>query len=270
MSVLTIRFESIKGTPASYHSDNGTNFVGAVYELEDCLRRLDQSKITDQLGQRGVTWNFNPPAAPHFGAAWERLVRSAKRALQFVLRQQTLTDEILATALKQVQCLLNGRPLTHVSINPDDPEALTPNHLLIGRSNPTIAPDVFDKHDMSMTKRWRFAQALATWFWRRWMREYVPNLIERRKWRVHGRNLKIGDIVLIVDPNTTRGEWPLGRITEVYSSKDGVVRSPSVRTTSNVLHRPVTKLCLMEAAESDSSVNNGVRPSRTQGWICYG
>ena len=76
-----IRFESIYGTPVSSRSDNGTNFVGAVHELKDCLRHLDQSKITDQLGQRGVAWNFNPPAAPYFSGAWERLVRSAKRGI---------------------------------------------------------------------------------------------------------------------------------------------------------------------------------------------
>lgn len=57
-----------------------------------------------------------------------------------MLRRQTLADEILATALKQVRSLLNEPPLTHVSVNPNDPDVLTRN-LLISRVNPTIVPD---------------------------------------------------------------------------------------------------------------------------------
>lgn len=80
LSVLT-RFESRRGTPAVYYSDNGTNLVGAVNELASCLSNLNQQKISRELTKRDVTWKFNPPASPHFGGVWESLVHSAKRAL---------------------------------------------------------------------------------------------------------------------------------------------------------------------------------------------
>ena len=119
------RFGDRRTTPTHYHSDNGTNFVGAVRKFSECQRR-------------NVTWSFNPPATPNFGGAWEGLVQSSKRALNFVLNEQTLTDDILSTALVQVEKLLNGRPLTYVSVNPADPEPITPNHLLLGHENPYI------------------------------------------------------------------------------------------------------------------------------------
>ena len=74
-----LRFEQRRGTPAAYYSDRGTNFVGAQSELRGCLDRLDEKRIHERLSLRQVKWVFNPPGAPHFGGAWESLVKPAKR-----------------------------------------------------------------------------------------------------------------------------------------------------------------------------------------------
>ncbi|KAK3726366.1 hypothetical protein QZH41_006066, partial [Actinostola sp. cb2023] len=104
-----------RGRPSHIWSDNGTNFVGAEKELRDGLKRLDKERIYDQLSQDGIQWHFNPPSSPHFGGIWERLVQSAKRALRVVAGKQCVTDETLLTFMAEVESLLNGRPLTHVS-----------------------------------------------------------------------------------------------------------------------------------------------------------
>ena len=53
-----------------------------------------------------------------------------------VLDGRSLTDDgRLKTTLCLVQQTLNARPLTSVSDDPDDLEALTPNHFLLGRAN---------------------------------------------------------------------------------------------------------------------------------------
>ncbi|XP_045028561.1 uncharacterized protein LOC123471391 [Daphnia magna] len=56
-------FEDRRTTPKHYHSDNGTNFVGAVREFSECLRRMEQLAIQDGRKRRTVTWSFNPPSA---------------------------------------------------------------------------------------------------------------------------------------------------------------------------------------------------------------
>ena len=43
------RFQNRRGVPASYHSDNGTNFVGAQRELATCLENLNQHAIKEHL-----------------------------------------------------------------------------------------------------------------------------------------------------------------------------------------------------------------------------
>jgi hypothetical protein len=231
--------------------------------LKTCLERWNQAHLTDQLAQEGVKWIFNPPAAPHFGGVWERLVKSAKAALKIVLRERPVSDEILATAFSEVTSLLNGRPLTFVSMNPEDLEPLTPNHLLLLRPQPALPPDVITPSDLNSRKRWRIAQAIADHFWRRWLREYLPFLTERRKWLQQSPSLKVDDVVLVADPNTPRGHWPLGRVIEVYPSRSGEVRSALVKTKTGSYVRPVAKLCLIETEEPDPSRSSAMDSSST-------
>ncbi|XP_057366956.1 uncharacterized protein LOC130687815 [Daphnia carinata] len=229
------RFQNRRGVPASYRSDNGRNFVGTQRELAACIENLNQSAILRHLSRQPTSWYFNPPASPHFGGVWERMVRAAKQALQFVLGNQRLSDEILLTALTHVENVLNSRKLIPPSEDPTDPESLTPHHLLLGRANPNHPPDVFTGRDLSSKKRWRIAQAVADQFWQRWY-ENQPNL-------------EVGDIVVLIDPVNPRGSWPIGKITKVFAGPDKVVRSAMVQTNGTDLHRPAHKLCLLESVD---------------------
>ena len=116
------RFVARRGPPSDIYSDNGTNFVGADRELKQSLQEWNQSQIADVLSQKGIQWHFNPPAAPHFGGIWERLVQSCKKALKVVLHGQVVTDEVLETAFAETEALVNSRPLTEVSSSSSDLE----------------------------------------------------------------------------------------------------------------------------------------------------
>ena len=70
-------------------------------------------------------------------------------------KEQILDDEGLATLLCEVECIVNGRPLTKVSDDPRDMEALTPNHLLLLRSGPSAPPGLFSKDEIYSRRRWR-------------------------------------------------------------------------------------------------------------------
>ena len=71
---------------------------------------------------------------------------------------------------------------------------------------------------------WRQSQVLANFFWRRFTKEYLPSLTERKKWKEKKRSLKDGDVVLVAEPNLPRGVWPLGRIMSTHPGQDGLVR----------------------------------------------
>ena len=66
-----------------------------------------------------------PPAAPHFGGVWERFGRSCKKAMYAVLGNRSVTEDVLPTTMCIVEQTLNARPLTPVSSDVNDLEALT-------------------------------------------------------------------------------------------------------------------------------------------------
>ena len=103
------------------------------------------------------------------GGVWERVIRSVRK----------VSGEALRTLMTEIECILNGRPLTPSSDSPADLEALTPNHLQLLRPNNTMPPGVFSKDDMYCRRRWRQIPYLTSVFWKRWLSEYLPTLQER-------------------------------------------------------------------------------------------
>lgn len=131
----------------------------------------------------------------------------------------------------EVESIVNSRPVTKVSDDPRDMEALTPNHLLLLRSGPSAPPGVFSKDEVYSRRRWRQVQYLADIFWRRWTKEYLPSLQERQEWNRARRNCAVDDIVLVTDASCPRSCWPLGRILEVQiNANDGHVRRVTAKT----------------------------------------
>ena len=95
-------------------------------------------------------------------------------------------------------------------------------------------------------------------FWSRWIREYLPELQNRREPYGRGEQLKVGDVVLIADGNLARNTWPRGLVTTTYPGADGVVRAADVYTRGGVLRRPTKKLVILPEnpafpAQSDAS-----------------
>ena len=241
------RFMARRGHPRKLWSDNGTNFVGACAELRKGVQELRQSDVQLYCSRKEVEWIFNPPHASHMGGIWERLIRTIRKTMAALLMtfRQRLTDEVLETLLCEVEAIVNSRPITKVTLDTADPTPLTPNHLLLLKEGPDSPPGSFSKGDM-YRRRWKYVQHLANQFWRRWVRNYLPELQKRQKWLNSSKNLKKDDLVLICDENTPRGLWPLGIITEVKESRDGLVRSVKIKTKSSILTRPVTKVVSLE------------------------
>ena len=48
------------------------------------------------------------------------------------------------------------------------------------------------------------------------------------KWTSENRDLKVDDVVLVIQLDSPRGRWPLGRVTEVYPGRDGYTRVAQV------------------------------------------
>jgi hypothetical protein len=187
------------------------------------------------------------------------MIRSVCRILRAILGDTLVDDEILHTTLLEVEKILNDRPLTKVMSDPKDEKTLTPNSLLLLYRNPATQGST--NSDLTLGKRWIKANQLAEQFWRRWVKEYLPNLQTAHRWLRQGKNLHRGDVVLLGDGDRPRGRWPKGVVEEAHTSRDGLVREVTVRTTAGTYRRDVRQLYLLEAHEKNVSGSTLVHPS---------
>ena len=253
---------AIRGHIQSIRCDQGSNFIGADRELRTALLELKEDNIRSFLQSRHCEFVFNSPDSSHMGGVWERHIRTIRSILNTMLYQNKYRLDVssLRTFLYEVMAIINGRPLTVQNLSdPNSLDPLTPNHILTMKSNIIIPPPGnFTKEDVYLRKRWRRLQFITNEFWSRWRKEYLVSLQPRQKWLKTQRNFGIGDIVLLKDVNTVRGEWSLAKVKELLPTADGLVRRVKIVVGDShlrnngtriskltVLERPIHKLVLL-------------------------
>ncbi|XP_041784360.1 uncharacterized protein LOC121602553 isoform X2 [Anopheles merus] len=252
--IFAIRnFTARKGLPLEFVSDRGTNFVGASRELKEAAALIDVDRLMAEFVQPGTKWVFNPPAAPHFGGSWERLIQSIKKTLASFDLPHHPTDELLRARLSEVELIVNSRPLTEIPLEDEAESPLTPNHFILGSSNGSKPPLPFDDSTPSVRKSWKSAQQFADMFWKRWVIEYLPTLTKRSRWYKQTKPLDEGDLVLVADGNNPRNCWPRGRIVKVYRAADNQVRRVTIQTNSGLLDRPAVNVAILEVGTTKLS-----------------
>ncbi|XP_075157736.1 uncharacterized protein LOC142231004 [Haematobia irritans] len=242
------RFIARRGCPDTIFSDNGTNFVGASREIERDFKaflREGCDSVSSTFAHRGLSWRFIPAGAPHMGGLWEAGVKSFKVHFRKEAQNLRYTFEELSTVLARIEACLNSRPLCPLSEDPDELDALTPGHFLIGA--PLLAPAevLVTEKPLSLVNRFRKVQALAHQFCIRWKEEYLKSLHMRYKWKCSERSIAQGDLVVIRHEQLPPTSWRLGRVVDVFPGVDGHIRVADVRTANGVVRRPITKLVIL-------------------------
>ena len=122
-----------------------------------------------------------------------------------ILKDADVNDEELMTAFSGAEALINSRPLTYQSAEVKDSIPLTPNHFLHGQAGGQFAPEVVDEVTYNPKRRWRRVQELIRHYWHRWLREWLPSLSPRQKWFKMKKDVKPGDVVLVISPEEVNG-----------------------------------------------------------------
>lgn len=242
------RLMARRGKVSTMYSDNGTNFVGANKELKRLhLQHMkDYGKISEAFAEDGLTWSFIPPSSPHFGGLWEAAVKSVKRHLKIVAGNASLNFEELSTLLTQVESILNSRPITPLSSDPNDLSFLTPGHFLIGCPLTDCPQERLSDVTSNRLSKWERVEKIRQHFWSRWQREYLLRFQQRTKWKQSGGAQPFeGQMVIIRDDQLPPLRWLMGRIVAVHPGKDGVVRVATVRTQTGEIKRAIAKLCAL-------------------------
>ena len=79
-------------------------------------------------------------------------MQCTKKTLKSVLQNRIVAKEALRIALVEAEGILNSRPITHVSSDADNIEALTPNHFLLLRENPSNEEADVSEREINSTK----------------------------------------------------------------------------------------------------------------------
>ncbi|XP_055314000.1 uncharacterized protein LOC129575097 [Sitodiplosis mosellana] len=230
------RFIARRGLCHDVFSDCGTNFVGADNDMKRSqadFEMLMSKEVLPHLNNRGIKW--------HFSLA-EAAVKSMKFHFCRIIGQAKLTFEEFSTVLARIEAVLNSRPISPISNDPNDLNALTPGHFLIGgallaRPQPPTS--------CNPVKRYQMMETMVQHFWQRFRNDILSTMQVRTKWQDQQPNLNIDDLVLIKDDRFPVNQWPMGRIIGIHPGADKLVRAVSIRTPHGMLKRPITKLCII-------------------------
>lgn len=256
------RFIGRRGKPTNMYSDNGTNFVGAnkeIMELVELTKSESHNRdVSDELAKVGVCWKFNVPSAPSHGGLWEAAVKSTKYHLKRIAGVTRLTFEELSTLTVQIEAILNSRPLSPESNDPNDLRALTPGHFLIGQALTTIPDPDLTSTATNRLVRWQLIQLMTQQFWKRYNAEYISRLQQRPKWMKTEPEITLGAMVIVKEDNLPPLQWKLARVIKLHPALDGHVRSVTVKTALGEYKRPIVKLCLLPVETAGFSTSNNL------------
>lgn len=240
------RFVGRRGLPKKVVSDNGRNFIGAsrtlLKEFKQFIKK-SSAETSQKYVVHGLEWSFIPPHAPHMGGLWEAAVKSFKFHFRRIMSSHRCTFEEFATILARIEGVLNSRPISALSQDPNDISALTPGHFL--RGGPIMALPELHCDNLSLLNRWEKLKGLHHQFAVRWKEDYLRNLQKRYKWKAPLPNINQDDLVVVIDDLLPPSEWRLGRVQKVYTGTDNNVRIADIRTESGIINRPIVKLCLL-------------------------
>ena len=253
------RFIARRGKPRLVISDNasqlklGSSVIGKIW-----ANVITDLEVQSYIANECIKWKFTIEYAPWQGGMYERLIGLTKRSLKKSLGKSTVSGQQLLTFVTEVEAVTNSRPLTYVSDDINSSKVLSPSHFLT-LNYKTGIPDVednYDPYDTSTTDlltSWRKGQDQLNRFWYTWRTEYLQSLRERRlrMKSVKGeidRDPVVGEVVIVGEEDMPRGNWKVGRITDlIVSDIDGEIRGAKLHTsTGTTIKRPMRLLYPIE------------------------
>ncbi|XP_075162794.1 uncharacterized protein LOC142235427 [Haematobia irritans] len=189
----------------------GFDFAGP-FEIKNYAGRSlakDFIKASQQLRPSKYNLALHTSWSTPYGGLCEAGVKSFKQHFKKSAGSLKYTFEEFQTLLTKIEACLNSRPLTPLSPNPSDINALTPGQCLI--ESPILVPiyPEVKEPSLSIQNRWQRLKAMYQHVCNRWKNKYLKELQKRHKWKKSEANLKKHMLVVIRDENLHQiaGAW---------------------------------------------------------------
>ena len=261
------------GRPKFLISDNASYFRSA----KTLLRKIFNEKIAKE---QNLDWILSTQYSPHSNGAVEKLNHIIKSKIMRILKNAMLTHQQVFDLFDEVTGMVNSRPLA-AQINGNNIDNVSPNMLVFGKNFDLFNDCRSTRNNIldaktDFIKQLRHRRLLLNSMWRSFAQSYVEDMTLRTKFKDDGsqRQAAINDVVFFFDtrpkkkktkgvkrvkgvkePPTTsspRSSWLIGRITEVFPDKLGIVRKARVLLRDgNSYVRSTRSIAFLETMESD-------------------
>ena len=223
------RFASLRGWPVKLFSDPGSQLESSSGSLESWWTTM-KDQLSNFAAGTNFSWEVSPANSPWRQGKSEVRIKVLKRLITIAVGSSRLTPSELQTVIFEAANLCNERPIGVHRVPKSDGsfQVLTPNSLLIGRSLNKVPDDSELALHLKKSDRFQLIQQITMDFWTRWTEEVTPESIVRQRWHETGRNIQVGDVVLIHEKSPIKGKYKLGLVESVKVSHDGLVRSCAV------------------------------------------
>ena len=160
----------------------------------------------------------------------------------------------------EIEAHLNNRPLTYVSSELNEPEPLTPSHLLYGGVINTVPHSLTPQDKLTdmnfqeagsqlhtLSKKAKSQALLIQHFWSRWKKEYLTSLRETyiTSGESNKEKIKVGDVIIVHD-DCPRLKRHLAVVQELQRGSNNFVRSAVIHTDKGITNWPISKLYPLE------------------------
>ena len=152
---------------------------------------------------------------------FEKMIKIVKGCLHKCLHHRKISERELITILSEIEAVVNNRPITYVTSDINDGEALTPSHLLYGRQlrlypNVVTVDRIFDpvNHLEILHAYHNKLSKCIVKFTNMWETEYLQSLRERHlsMSKINIREPILNEVVIVKNKEHNRKRWNLGRI----------------------------------------------------------
>jgi hypothetical protein len=163
--------------------------------------------------------------------------------------------------------MVNERPLGTLSGGDSELSIITPNSLLLGRSQAKNPGGWQPTTSSTKLQCFNQVQMVSDSFWNYWRKIVAPGLVTDSIWHMKKRNLQPCDVVLVLKDSPLKAEYRLARVKATYPDKDGVVRNVWISyknykvgervvkytgTADTDILRPVQRLALVVPVEEQT------------------
>ena len=222
-----IRFACDSGYPNTLLVDAGSQIVKGCESMQikywDLKFKLHKSK--------SINFEICPVGGHNFNGKVERKIQEVKKSLLKVCCNEKLSIIQWETVSSSIANSINNMPLALGSLSKSNLEGMdliTPNRLRLGRNNERspVGEVVFIDNEKMLQENKSIFEA---WF-EVWLLTHVPKLMRQPKWFRDGKNLKVGDVVLILKHESSMdSNYQFGIVESVYTGRDGKVRKVKIR-----------------------------------------